>query len=92
LAFIRANLPHAQLSKARIWIPGPFCKNPKVSAGAGDHFKAGFSLGKLIDLPPVVCLAAGVATSGFYVRNATNPMLDELSAFLTHQPAFEDIW
>jgi hypothetical protein len=64
------------------WVPGPYCETPKVTTGAGDHFNAGFSLGQMLDLPPDVCLGTGVATSGFYVRNATSPSLDELGAFL----------
>lgn len=68
---------------------GPFVSKPKLSTGAGDNFNAGFCLGLLAGLPIDQCLCTGTGTSGFYVRNAHSPSLDELAAFCDDLPAPE---
>ena len=65
---------------------GPFVAKPKLSTGAGDNFNAGFCLGLLAGLPIDQCLCTGTGTSGFYVRNAHSPSLDELAAFCDDLP------
>jgi sugar/nucleoside kinase (ribokinase family) len=65
---------------------GPFVAKPKLSTGAGDNFNAGFCLGLLAGLPVDQALCTGTATSGFYVRNAQSPTLDELAAFCDDLP------
>ena len=65
---------------------GPFVAKPKLSTGAGDNFNAGFCLGLLAGLPIDQALCAGTGTSGFYVRNAHSPSLDELAAFCDDLP------
>ncbi|MFK7788864.1 MAG: PfkB family carbohydrate kinase [Phycisphaeraceae bacterium] len=65
---------------------GPFVAKPKLSTGAGDNFNAGFCLGLLAGLPIEQALCAGTGTSGFYVRNAHSPSLDELAAFCDDLP------
>lgn len=64
------------------WVSGPYCENPLITTGAGDHFNAGFSTGQLLGLSPEACLALGVSTSGFYVRTAISPSLSDLETFL----------
>lgn len=64
------------------WVPGPYCETPLITTGAGDHFNAGFSTGQLLGLSPEACLTLGVSTSGFYVRTAVSPTLDDLETFL----------
>ena len=66
---------------------GPFVKQPKISTGAGDHFNAGFCLGKLIGLPDDQAATAAVGTSGYYVRNAKSPSFAQLTEFLAQQSA-----
>ena len=61
---------------------GPFVKKPKLTTGAGDNFNAGFVLGLFLGLTPDEALLVGMATSGFYVRNARSPLRQELIAFL----------
>ena len=61
---------------------GPFTPRPKITTGAGDHFNAGFCLGRLLGGNLEESLLLGVGTSGYYVRQATSPTLDELSGFL----------
>ncbi len=63
-------------------ITGPFCPAPKLSTGAGDHFNGGFCAGLLAELPVLQALYAGVATSGWYVRNARSPGLDDVVGLL----------
>jgi len=65
---------------------GPFVAKPKLSTGAGDNFNGGFCLGLLAGLDLVQCLCTGVGVSGFYVRNARSPKLDELADFCDDLP------
>jgi sugar/nucleoside kinase (ribokinase family) len=61
---------------------GPFTPKPKITTGAGDHFNAGFCIGRLLGAGLAPSLQIGVATSGYYVRNAKSPRLDDLKKFL----------
>ena len=63
-------------------VDGPFTDNPLISTGAGDHFNAGFSLGKCFGLSDEEAATAAVGTSGYYVRNAASPSLSQLAGFL----------
>jgi hypothetical protein len=67
-------------------LSGPFVHKPKISTGAGDHFNAGFALGRLLSFSLVESLLVGVATSGYYVRTAGSPTLDELADFADDLP------
>ena len=62
--------------------PGPFVPNPVISTGAGDHFNAGFCLGRVAGLGLVESLCAGVASSGYYVRTARSASASELAGFV----------
>jgi sugar/nucleoside kinase (ribokinase family) len=72
----------AASAEAVVKVDGPFVEKPLISTGAGDHFNAGYCLGKLIGADEPVCLQLGVATSGYYVRTAQSPTVAELCAFL----------
>jgi hypothetical protein len=63
-------------------VVGAFTATPKITTGAGDHFNAGFCLGRLLGLNLESSLQLGVATSGYYVRTAKSPRLQDLQAFL----------
>jgi hypothetical protein len=63
-------------------VVGPFTAKPKITTGAGDHFNAGFCIGRLLGLDLASSLQIGVATSGFYVRNAKSPRIEDLKKFL----------
>jgi hypothetical protein len=63
-------------------VVGPFTPKPRITTGAGDHFNAGFCIGRLLDLDLAASLQIGVATSGYYVRNARSPRLADLKTFL----------
>lgn len=62
---------------------GPFCKEPKLTTGAGDNFNAGFLYGMMRGLSLKNCLILGNAASGYYVRHAKSPTVQELIDFLT---------
>ena len=68
------------------WFPGPFIQHPQISTGAGDHFNAGFCLGRMTGLGLEECLCAGVGTSGYYVRTGQSPSATELAEFVRELP------
>lgn len=61
---------------------GPYTPKPKLTTGAGDNFNAGFCLAQMLNLTPEQSLIMGVATSGYYVRNAKSPTFNEVIKFL----------
>jgi sugar/nucleoside kinase (ribokinase family) len=63
---------------------GPFVGKPLITTGAGDHFNAGFCLGKLLGFDNESCVLVGVTTSGFYVKTAQSPSMDDLVEMLRH--------
>jgi sugar/nucleoside kinase (ribokinase family) len=65
---------------------GPFVLQPKISTGAGDHFNAGFCLGRVLGFSLEESLCCGVATSGYYVRHAESPTAQQLSDFIAKLP------
>jgi sugar/nucleoside kinase (ribokinase family) len=69
---------------------GPFVQQPKISTGAGDHFNAGFCLGRVLGFGLEESLCVGVATSGYYVRSAQSPTATELARFIALLPPPQD--
>jgi sugar/nucleoside kinase (ribokinase family) len=67
-------------------VDGPWDPKPLISTGAGDHFNAGFCLGRLLGLNLEMSLLAGVTSSGFYVRTAQSPRIEDLIEFLQNWP------
>jgi sugar/nucleoside kinase (ribokinase family) len=65
---------------------GPFVAQPKISTGAGDHFNAGFCLGRVLGFSLEESLCCGVATSGYYVRTAISPSGKQLADFIAELP------
>jgi hypothetical protein len=63
-------------------VKGPICRKPKITTGAGDHFNAGFCVGRIRGLGLAECLQIGVATSGYYVRSVKSPTMKELVRYL----------
>jgi sugar/nucleoside kinase (ribokinase family) len=72
----------AATAKETAEVDGPYEPNPRISTGAGDHFNAGFCLASVLDLDLDSALLAGVATSGYYVRNAQPPSINNVVNFL----------
>lgn len=67
-------------------VEGPFIAKPVITTGAGDHFNAGFCLGRLLGLDHEGSLLCGVGTSGYYVRNGIGPDATQLAAFMRDWP------
>jgi sugar/nucleoside kinase (ribokinase family) len=65
---------------------GPFVRQPKISTGAGDHFNAGFCIGRVLDFSVAESLCTGVGVSGYYVRNAASPTGSQLAQFIAQLP------
>ncbi len=63
-------------------VEGPFVGKPKITTGAGDHFNAGFCLGKLLGFNNAMSVLIAVTTSGYYVRNAQSPTIGQLVELL----------
>jgi len=68
-------------------VEGPWDPKPLISTGAGDHFNAGFCLGRLVGFDLERSLLTGVTTSGFYVRTAKSPTVEDLINFMKNWPA-----
>ncbi len=64
------------------FVVGPYTPKPVITTGAGDHFNAGFCIGRLLGGDLATSLQIGVATSGYYVRKAKSPTLADLKKFL----------
>ena len=69
---------------------GPFIKEPVISTGAGDHFNAGFCLGRVLNLNLDESLCVGTATSGYYVRTGVSPSARQLAEFIADMPKAEE--
>ncbi|MDF2577486.1 MAG: hypothetical protein K0S74_970 [Chlamydiales bacterium] len=72
----------AATSEGVFYTEGPYCTRPKLTTGAGDNFNAGYCNGLLYELSTENSLVLGVASSGFYVRNAKSATLSELVNFV----------
>ena len=68
-------------------VEGPFTPKPLITTGAGDHFNAGFCLGKLLGFDNALSVLTGVTSSGFYVRTAKSPGIDDMVKLLGDWPA-----
>jgi len=68
--------------KESIWVDGPYTSQPKLTTGAGDNFNAGFCNAWIAGMEPSECLAVGVCSSGYYVRNAGSATRQNLRDFL----------
>jgi len=67
-------------------VQGPFTPKPLITTGAGDHFNAGFCMGRLLGLTNEQSLLCGVATSGFYVRTAKSPAVADIAGLMRQWP------
>jgi sugar/nucleoside kinase (ribokinase family) len=67
-------------------VDGPYIAKPLITTGAGDHFNAGFCLGKMLGFEDEMSVLVGVTTSGLYVRNAQSPRITELAEMLRNWP------
>ena len=68
------------------FVDGPFVEKPLITTGAGDHFNAGFCLGKLVGFDNAASTLCGVSSSGFYVRTAQSPSVEDLAGLMRQWP------
>jgi sugar/nucleoside kinase (ribokinase family) len=59
-----------------------FCNEPKILTGGGDNFNAGFCFSVLNNFDLFQSLIIANAVSGYYVRTATSPDVNNLIGFL----------
>jgi len=69
-------------AEGETFVNGPYTAKPKISTGAGDHFNAGFVIGRLLGLSLAHSMQLAVANSGYYVRHASSPNREQLVRFL----------
>lgn len=69
-------------AEGTFYAEGPLCAKPKITTGAGDHFNSGFVTARMIGLSPLAALTVAVSVSGFYVRSAVSPSLDDVAQFI----------
>lgn len=67
-------------------VNGPYIPRPKITTGAGDHFNAGFCVGKLLGFNNSMSLLTGVTASGYYVATGRSPQITELAEMLRSWP------
>ncbi len=65
-----------------VYVPGPFCKEPLISTGAGDNFGAGCLTAALLGLDDTATVLLGNCASGYFVRSGKTPDLKGLDHFL----------
>lgn len=63
-------------------VAGPYCQKPKITTGAGDNFNAGFLFGLLLGADTESSLLMGTIASGYYVRQAKSPTLQQVLDFI----------
>jgi len=68
-------------------VDGPYVEKPLITTGAGDHFNSGFCLGKLLGFGNAASVLMGVTASGFYVRSAQSPTIEDLVEMLRTWPS-----
>ena len=66
-------------AEASVYVPGPFCSQPLISTGAGDHFGAGALGAALRGEDELGMVLIGALTSGYFVRSGLSPSLEQVS-------------
>ncbi len=77
----------AASADASALVDGPYTAKPLISTGAGDHFNAGYCLGRILGGDLEQSLELGVVASGFYVRSGESPSVERLEAHLVQWQA-----
>lgn len=74
----------AAISRAEetVYVCGPFCSDPLISTGAGDHFGAGAMAARVLELDGFESMLLGCATSGYFVRTGISPSFAQIVEML----------
>ena len=65
-----------------VYVPGPFCREPLISTGAGDNFGAGCLAAALRGFDDAGLLLAGNCASGHYVRSGRSAAFPDMLRLL----------
>lgn len=66
------------------YLPGPYCKNPLISTGAGDNFGAGCIAAYLEGFDNLGILLTGNCASGHYVRSGNSASFKDIATLLNY--------
>ncbi|MBB6482264.1 PfkB family carbohydrate kinase [Spirochaeta isovalerica] len=89
-AFIKANVTADKVvihpndgavcsgEEETVYVPGPYCREPLISTGAGDNFGAGCLAASLKGLDDTGMILAGVCSSGHFVRSGESPTFEQM--------------
>jgi len=66
------------------YVPGPYCKKPLISTGAGDNFGAGCVAAYLEGFDNLGIALAGNCASGHFVRSGRSASFDDMATLLDH--------
>lgn len=67
-----------------IYVPGPYCREPLISTGAGDNFGAGCLAASLKGLDDRGIILTGVCASGHFVRSGRSASFKEMATLLDY--------
>ncbi|MEI7809825.1 MAG: PfkB family carbohydrate kinase, partial [Verrucomicrobiota bacterium] len=65
-----------------VYVPGPFCREPLISTGAGDNFGAGCLAAALKGLDDASIALAGNCASGHFVRSGRSASFADMAKLL----------
>lgn len=65
-----------------VYVPGPYCREPLISTGAGDNFGAGCLSAALRGFDDAALLLAGNCASGHFVRSGRSAAFADMSRLL----------
>ena len=65
-----------------VYVPGPYCREPLISTGAGDNFGAGCLSAALRGFDDACLLLAGNCASGHFVRSGRSPSFSTMTKML----------
>jgi pfkB family carbohydrate kinase len=65
-----------------VYLPGPFCREPLISTGAGDNFGAGCLSAALHGLDDSGIVLAGNCASGYFVRTGRSASFEAMATLL----------
>jgi sugar/nucleoside kinase (ribokinase family) len=65
-----------------VHVPGPYCREPFISTGAGDNFGAGCLAAALRGFDDATLLLAGNCASGHFVRSGRSPSFADMERLL----------
>jgi hypothetical protein len=65
-----------------VYVPGPYCREPLISTGAGDNFGAGCLAAAMKGFDDAGVVLAGNCASGHFVRTGRSPSFEDMTKLL----------